>query len=566
MKISAVLVTFNEEKNIKRCLDSLKFCSEIIVVDSGSTDKTLQIAKKYGARIFYKEFSDFSSIKNFGIRKAKNNWILSIDADEEISKELEKKIKKAIENECNGYYIRRINYFLGKPIKYSGWGNDYQLRLFKKEKGFFSGAVHESIKIKGKTGFIKAPILHYSYIDSKSYFEKMNRYTSMQAQKPKHFLFLKLFFSPFFKFIKMFFMKAGFLDGLRGFILAIYSSFSEFVKISKMMEYKNRINTDILLIRAPNWIRDCVMITSSFSEIKKKFGKVFIAAKTNTMPVFQCNPYIDGIIEIQHGINGLIKAAAEIKKYKIKTALSFKPSLSSHLLFILSGIKFKCGYADDFGSILLNKTYKRTGKYKEHVINNYKNILYLLDNSFDFSGIKQQLYTDKIKEKKLLNRLKVKGKIIVLAPFAAYGPSKQWPLAYFEEFARLILRNKNTNILILGGIKEKEIKIADDILKNKRVKDLRGITLHDTMAVIKNSNYFVGNDSGLAHIADAFLIPSVIMYGAISPDWAGPLNGTSKIIYKNLSCQPCFEKKCKYGHYDCLRGIKPEEVIEYIRM
>jgi glycosyltransferase involved in cell wall biosynthesis len=197
MKISAVIVTFNEEKNIKRCLESIKFCSEIIIIDSGSTDNTIKIARCYGAKIFFREFVNFSDIKNFGIQKAKNDWILSIAADEELSPELQTKIHSATEGNYDGYFIRRINYFLGKHIRYSGWGNDYQLRFFKKNKGKFYGNVHEAVEVKGKTGYIKEPILNYSYIDSKSYFEKMNRYTSIQAEKPKSLLFLKLLFSPF---------------------------------------------------------------------------------------------------------------------------------------------------------------------------------------------------------------------------------------------------------------------------------------------------------------------------------------------------------------------------------
>lgn len=567
MKISVVVVTFNEEKNIKNCLDSLKFCSEIIVVDSGSTDATLHIANKYSARIFFKKFSDFSSIKNFGIMKAKNQWILSVDADEVISNELQYQIKKAIENDYDGYYIKRVNYFLGKQIKYGGWGDDFQLRLFKKDKGLFSGAVHESVKINGKIGYINEPILHYSYTDSKSYFEKMNRYTSIQAQETKQFLFLRLFFSPFFKFVKMFFMKLGFLDGFHGFILAVYSSFSEFVKISKMIEYKNIINRDILLIRAPNWIGDCVLITAFLPEIKKKFKKVFIAVKTNAISIFNKNPYIDGIIEIKSGFIGFLKAILEIRKNNIKTAVSFKPSLSSHLFLIFSGIKFKYGYSNDMGCVLLTKAYRKKEKYKAHIINDYKNILYLLDNSFNFFSIKQKLYVDAKIEKNFLKDLKVKNKIITIAPFSAYGPSKQWPLVYFEELIRMLLkRNKNISIFILGGKGEKVIKISYDVLRDKNVKDLRGYNLHKTMIVIKNSTFFIGNDSGLAHISDAFKIPSVIIYGAIPPYWAGPLNKTSKIIYKNLSCQPCFEKKCKYGHYDCLRGIKPSEVIKMFKI
>ncbi|MCX8093717.1 MAG: lipopolysaccharide heptosyltransferase II [Candidatus Goldbacteria bacterium] len=563
MKISAVIITYNEEKNIKRCLDSIKFCSEIIIIDSGSTDKTLSIAKKYGAKVFYKEFTDYSSVKNFGISKAKNQWVLSIDADEEISLSLQQEIIRAVENNYDGYYIRRINYFLGKPIKHGGWGSDYQLRLFKKGKGIFTGAVHESIKLQGKVGYLKEPILHYSYTDSKSYFEKMNRYTSIQAEKLKPLLFFKLLFSPFFKFIKMFFLKLGFLDGLHGFILAIYSSFSEFVKISKMIENKNKINTDTLLIRAPNWIGDCVMVTSFLPELKKKFNKIFIAAKSNTVHVFSNNPYVDGIIEIKPGFRGFISAVSEVRINKIKTAVSFKPSLSSHLFLIFSGVKFKCGYADDMGWLLLNKSYKRK-KYKTHVINEYKNILYLLDNFFNFSNIKQELFIDVNKEKKLLKDFKISGKIFTIAPFTAYGPAKQWPLHFFEELIfKILKKKKNISLFILGSFKEKEIKISDDILKDKRVKDVRGCDLQYAMILIKNSCCFIGNDSGLAHIADAFRVPSVIIYGAIPPDWAGPLNKTSKIIYKNLSCQPCFEKKCPYGHYECLNSIKPEEVLKY---
>jgi lipopolysaccharide heptosyltransferase II len=564
MSISAVVVTFNEEKNIKRCLDSIKFCSEIIIVDSGSTDKTLHIARKYGARIFLKKFTDFSDIKNYGILKAKNNWILSLDADEELTTQSQEKIKKVIKDDYDGFYIKRVNYFLGKPIKHGGWGDDFQLRLFKRDKGLFNGAVHESIKIKGKIGYIKEPILHYSYNDSKSYFEKMNRYTTLQAEKPKVFLFLKLIFSPFFKFFKMFFIKSGFLDGFHGFILAIYSAFSEFVKISKMIENKNKINTDALLIRAPNWIGDCVLITAFFREIKNKFKKIYIVAKNNTMPIFQNNPYVDGIIEIKPGFSGFLNAISDVKKNKIKTAISFKPSLSSHIFLILTGAKFKCGYADDLGNIFLNKSYKRE-KYKTHIINEYKNILYLLDNFFNFSDIKQEIYIEGKYEKKVLKNFKVKRKIITVAPFTAYGPSKQWPLHHFEELIFLILKKKkNTDLFILGSNAEKRIKISDSILKNKRIKDLRGVSLQETMILIKNSSCFIGNDSGLAHIADAFKVPSVIIYGAISPYWAGPLNKTGKIIYKNLSCQPCFNKKCKYDNYECLNKITPEEVIKRI--
>jgi len=192
MKISAVIVTYNEAANIERCLQSLDFCNEIIIVDSNSTDKTVALAKKYTNKIFLHEFNGFSDIKNIGIDKAHNDWVLSIDADEVISPALKNTIL-SIGNrhlKFEGYYIKRNDFFLGKEIKHCGWNNDYQLRLFKKSTGRFDGrVVHESVKLLGSVGKINEPIYHYSYPDTKTYFNKMNRYTTLQSKvKLKRFL------------------------------------------------------------------------------------------------------------------------------------------------------------------------------------------------------------------------------------------------------------------------------------------------------------------------------------------------------------------------------------------
>src|SRR5579862_7963340 len=167
-KVSAVISAFNEEKNIQRCLESLSFASEIIVVDNSSSDKTAEIAKKYTKKVFTQKNnpSQIDLQKNFGFEKATSEWILSIDADEEISKELAKEIKSTIlqKDYINGYWIPRKNIIFGKFIEHSGWFPDPQLRLFKKGTAKFVKAhVHEPVKLSGESAYLKNYIIHHHY-------------------------------------------------------------------------------------------------------------------------------------------------------------------------------------------------------------------------------------------------------------------------------------------------------------------------------------------------------------------------------------------------------------------
>lgn len=243
MGLSAVVITYNEGRNIKRCLDSVKWTDEIIVVDSFSTDKTKVIARNYKTKIFNLKFLGYSKTKNFGIRKAKNEWILSIDADEVVSDSLKKEILHKIRRtNLNGFYVPRKVFFLNKWINHCGWYPDYQLRLFRKKSGRFDEEklVHENVNVAGKVGYLKNDLLHFSYRDLNQYFAQFNKYTTLaalnMAKDNKSFSLFKLFFNPTFTFFKMYVMKSGFLDGFAGFTICFMSSFYNFVKYIKLWE------------------------------------------------------------------------------------------------------------------------------------------------------------------------------------------------------------------------------------------------------------------------------------------------------------------------------------------
>ncbi|PKL91556.1 MAG: lipopolysaccharide heptosyltransferase II [Candidatus Goldiibacteriota bacterium HGW-Goldbacteria-1] len=567
MKISANITAFNEEANIARCLKSLSFADEIIVtLDSRTTDQTEKIARKFTSRVYKKTFSGFSDIKQFCLSKSKYEWVFVIDADEEVSPALAEEIKSKIKNTVvPGYVIKRDTFFLGRQIKHCGWGKDYQLRLFKKKSGGYDGrTIHESIKLNGAPGRIDAPLYHYSYPDSTSYFSKLNTYTTLQAEaKQKKFLLLRMVLSPFIKFFRMYFLKAGFADGLQGFILCVYSGFSEFVKFSKMWEERKKGKGQGILLRSPNWIGDAVMFTAMIKPAKMLFKKVVVLSDKGGAPVFENNPDIDKLIVFDKNDSASVKAAVTaVKKENVNCAAAFTPSLSSGIMLKRASIKKRAGFAED--GLFLNLRYKRDKKHAAlHITEEFKQILYLLSPSFDFSAARQEIFTDSSEEKAALHKFGIlkNTKYCVLAPFVMYGPAKMWPLDRWADLARALLkRHRGLKIALAGTPMDREFEFSVD---DKRIIDLRGRTnLKEITAVIKNGLFFAGNDSGLMHIADGLNVPLLAIFGSTSYQWTGPLSEKSRVISSDIDCSPCFEKQCRYGHYDCLKKIKVSDVLK----
>ena len=248
MKLSVAMITLNEERILEKTLKSLKdIADEIVIVDSGSTDRTEEIALKYGAKFFQEKWKGYGPQRNSSIDKCTNEWILNIDADEEISEELAKKIKSIKENEVERevFEINFSSVCFGKKLKHGGWSNQYHIRLFKKDTGRFNtNEVHEEFLTEKKVYRLKEEIYHHSYISLEEYFTKFNRYTTEGAkeyyQRGKKASNFQIIFNPIFKFIRMYIIRLGFLDGIEGLMIASTSAMYSMVKYFKLREmYKN---------------------------------------------------------------------------------------------------------------------------------------------------------------------------------------------------------------------------------------------------------------------------------------------------------------------------------------
>lgn len=244
--ISATIITLNEEGNIKDAIFSLKgLADEIIVVDSGSTDQTVRIAEGLGAKVYFRKFDNFASQKNWAMLKTKNDWILSLDADERITPELAKEIKESVNNQQYvGYLIPRRNFILGKEIKYSRWSPDKHIWLWQKAYGRWVGDVHEDVVVQGNVGELKNNKIHHSHKTVSEFIQANNHYSTLEAEPLFNngikFSFWKMWWDFLFEFFIRFFYKLGFLDGKRGLILAYLMSIYKLTVWIKVWELEKK--------------------------------------------------------------------------------------------------------------------------------------------------------------------------------------------------------------------------------------------------------------------------------------------------------------------------------------
>lgn len=248
-RLALVVITLNEEKNIGRCLDSVSgLADELIVVDSGSDDRTTDIARQWGAKIIFHPFENHINQKNFALSQATADWILSLDADEALSPDLKKSIENILQNpRFSGYTMNRMTNYCGRWIRYSGWYPDRKLRLVKKDSAHWIGLnPHDRLVLiePAPTGHLAGHILHYSYYSLQDHLDQMSRFTRIAAQelfkqgiKPNLYHFT---LKPAFKFFRHYVLKLGFLDGYEGFQIARLSACGQFLKYARLRElHKN---------------------------------------------------------------------------------------------------------------------------------------------------------------------------------------------------------------------------------------------------------------------------------------------------------------------------------------
>lgn len=252
-KLTALVITLNEEKNIRDLMHNLDFADEIIVVDSFSTDKTLEILKEFSnVKVYQHVFNNFSEQRNIAIDYATNDWILFIDADERISNDLRQEIQDILKlnNTKRGYYLKRKFYFFNEPVNFSGLQSDKNLRLFQKKNAKYHGIVHEKLNFNDNVGILNNYLIHYSYAHHQHFKEKVFYYNRLKAVeklnkgcKPNSVLAVM---HPIYTFLNRYFFRLGFLDGKKGFVICkvyaqgIKERYNEMLKV-----YENTISSKI---------------------------------------------------------------------------------------------------------------------------------------------------------------------------------------------------------------------------------------------------------------------------------------------------------------------------------
>ena len=247
VRISATIIALNEQRNIERAIRSAGFCDETIVVDSGSTDGTVGIAESLGARVVTNEWPGYAGQKNFAAEAARNEWILSLDADEAVSPELASEIVRLKESgpDCAGYDFPRLARYCGRWIRHSGWYPDRKVRLYRRDLATWRGRhVHESVDVAGPVGHLEGNLLHYTCDTLEHHKRNVDRYTDLAAREisesGKSAPAWRLVLGPGYSFVKSYLFQLGFLDGIQGLTIARMAAWYVFLKYTKARRLATR--------------------------------------------------------------------------------------------------------------------------------------------------------------------------------------------------------------------------------------------------------------------------------------------------------------------------------------
>ncbi len=240
MKITATIITLNEERNIARAIESLRCCDQIVVLDSGSVDRTVELAEKLGAVVLEDSWRGYANQKNRAAEHAENDWILSLDADEALSEGLEGEIWSLKKHgpAHDAYTMPRLAQYMGRWILHSGWYPDRKVRLYNRQKALWQGDfVHETVKVEGRVGHLQSNLLHFTCESLSEHLRTMDRYTTLAAEelvhRKTHIGLSKLILDPAWTFVRSYFLQRGFLDGMEGLTIAHMAAIYTFLKYAK---------------------------------------------------------------------------------------------------------------------------------------------------------------------------------------------------------------------------------------------------------------------------------------------------------------------------------------------
>jgi glycosyltransferase involved in cell wall biosynthesis len=244
--LSAIVVCFNEEHNIAACLESLKWCDEIVVVDSFSTDRTVEISRQYKARVIQREWLGYQDQKKFAHSQATKDWVLLLDADERISLELEAEIQEALSRDGNryaGYSMPRLAFYLGRWWRRGGWYPDYKVRLFRRDRASWGGTdPHDKVLVNGQVRRLRSPIYHFTYRNMNDHVQRINQYTTISSAELKkqgaRWRLSDALVRPLIRFFRSYIVERGFLEGFAGLYIAVIAAVYVFLKYAKLWEFE----------------------------------------------------------------------------------------------------------------------------------------------------------------------------------------------------------------------------------------------------------------------------------------------------------------------------------------
>ncbi|BDU49680.1 glycosyltransferase [Haliovirga abyssi] len=580
MKISVSMITYNEENKLEKTLKSVyNWVDEIVIVDSYSSDKTVEIAKKYGAKVYIEDWKGFGKQKNSALEKCTGDWILLIDADEEITENLRDEILNIINSdkiEKNVYKIPRISWWFGKKTH----EKDSVIRLVKKDSGKYNEKeVHEEFVTKENIGVLKNSINHYTYVSLEEYFMKFNKYTTLAAlelrKKGRKFNLGRLFFEPIRNFLKIYIGKKGILEGYYGFLRAILSGMYGIVRYSKLYLLEKE-NPNILISRTDK-IGDLVLSVPSFSKIRNMYpnAKIAILVRNYNYDIVKNLPYIDEVIKIDdYSEKELIK---KIRKFNANIFIALFTNKFIGKLSIKSKAKYRIGPYSKLHSFFSynkgvfqkrSKSIKNEAEYNLDLIKRVDGKLFY--NSKDgeskiYLGESNKKLAEKFYVEKRINK---KLKTIVIHPFSG-GSAKNLTIEQYIELIKRIKQELDINVVVTGGIGDK----AKIDYFRKKIIDVNYFigkrSILDLAAIINKGDIFIGSSTGPTHIAGILGKDIVAIYPKIKAQskirWGVLGNGKVEYIEPEENCKEKYKcnEKCEY--YDCFSKIKLEKIVIKIK-
>jgi glycosyltransferase involved in cell wall biosynthesis len=242
-KLSVYVLTFNNERTIERCLESVRWADELVVVDSYSTDGTLKICRRFTDRVYQRKWTNHKDQYQYAADLTTNRWVMFVDADEEIPSQLAREIEEELEannGQWDGCIVHRRTYYLGRWIKYGGWYPDYEIRLYDRNRGRWEGDLHAKVKVDGRIKTLNNHYYHYTYKDISDQIQTIDRYSQIAAgdmfRKGKRVSLIHMLMNPLFRFLKEYIFKRGFLDGIPGLIIIVSTMYYVFIKHAKLWE------------------------------------------------------------------------------------------------------------------------------------------------------------------------------------------------------------------------------------------------------------------------------------------------------------------------------------------